>query len=337
MPDLSVNYLGYKLKNPIVISSSGLTSTVESIIECVNAGAGAVVVKSIFEEQIMRETKELESQYQSNYHTEAAEYINRMSFEHSLNEYLQLIKDAKQKAGVPIIGSINAAKFAGWTKFAKRIADAGADAVELNIFIVPDSTDITAQDIEKTYIDIVKDVKKEVNIPVAVKIGPFFTNTGNIVKKLSSAGVDSVVLFNRFQTVSVNEEDLKDTRLKEGRWLSLPEDRDLPKRWIASLYGDVKCDLSATSGIRNGNDIIELIQSGASIVQVASVLYLNGIDYIGKLKSEINNRVEELGHSAIAELKGINSYALNREIVKSDRLQYFRAISALNTLRHKGQ
>ncbi len=335
MPDLSVNYLGFKLKNPVVVSSSGLTSTLDSAVECVNNGAGAVVMKSIFEEQIMRETHELEDQYQSNYHTEAADYINRMSFEHSINEYLQLIKDVKDNVDVPVIGSINAGTLSGWTSFAKRIQDSGADAVELNIFIIPSDLNQNSLDIEKTYINIVSNVKKELSVPVAVKIGPFFTNTGNIVKQLADAGADSVVLFNRFQTVSVKEEDLDDARLSEGRWLSLPEESDLPKRWIASLYGDVKCDLSATSGVRNGADVISLVRSGASIVQIASALYLNGPEFISTLTDEIDKLLSEKGISSLSELTGLDSYSKNKNVIKSDRLQYFKAISALNTMRGK--
>lgn len=334
MADLSVKYMGFHLKNPVVVSSSGLTSTLDSVINCVKAGAGAVVLKSIFEEQIMAETREEISHYEGAYSEEAQLYIKRMSLEHTIEDYVSLVYDSKKKIDVPVIASINSATLKGWTRFAERLEHAGADALELNLFILPDSSEKTGAEIEKSYINIFKEVRKLVKIPLAIKLGPFFTNVSNLVTRLSDEGANAVVLFNRFQTVSVRENEIENAPLQEGKWLSSPGEAEFTRRWISLIYGNVSCDISSTSGIRTGKDIVRAIQAGASVAQIASVLYLNGVDYIKTLLAEIEAEMVPFGDFALSELKGSESIHINPETEKMGRLQYFKAISVLNKYRH---
>jgi dihydroorotate dehydrogenase (fumarate) len=332
MHDLSVKYMGFELENPIIVSSSGLTSTKEKVLECVKNGAGAVVLKSLFEEQIMNESKNEAEKYDVSYHTEAMAYIDRMTFEQSIGDYLKLIEGCKKEAGVPVIASLNGSTLGGWMEFAKRIEEAGADALELNIFIVPHDINYSGKDIEDTYVKIFKGIKKSINIPVAVKLGPYFTNFGNIAKRISDEGASSIVLFNRFQTVNVDESDTKKPELTEGKWLSYHHEAELSKRWISMLYCNLKSDLSATSGIRTGEDVIDAIKCGASAVQLVSALYLNGLSHISKIKEEMKEVLKKEGRKGLSDIKGL-SCECKSETLLFTRGQYFAAISELNKIK----
>ena len=332
MPDLSVKYMGFELESPVIVSSSGLTSTKEKVLECVKNGAGAIVLKSLFEEQIMNETRNEANKYDISSHTEAMDYIDRMSFEQSIGDYLKLVENCKREAGVPIIASLNGSTLGGWLEFAKRIEEAGADALELDIFIIPEELTLTGKDIEDTYVKIFEWIKKSINIPIAVKIGPYFTNVGNIAKRLSDGGASSIVLFNRFQSVDIHEDDTKNPKLTEGKWLSHNDEAELSRRWISRLYCNIKSDLSATSGVRTGRDVVEAVKSGAAVIQFASALYLNGLGHIKTVKSEIKAVLKSEGCDRLSDIRGILCQCKTHSPDYS-RAQYFAAISELNKIR----
>jgi dihydroorotate dehydrogenase (fumarate) len=335
MSDIKTKYLGFELKNPVIVSSSGLTSTKESVKQCEDEGAGAVVLKSVFEEQIMAETKGLISQYDTSYSEEALSYVSRMSLEHTIEDYINLVYDSKKECRIPIIASINCATDKGWMEIAGRLEHAGADALELNIFILPENIDESSEEFENRYIKIIKEVRKLIKIPISVKLTPFFSNFANFSRKLANEGANGIVLFNRFQTVNVNKEDTENAQLKEGKWLSLPDEKEFVKRILSQLYGRIGCDLSATSGFRTGKDILGAVLCGASVVQIASVLYLKGYSHIKTIINELEKEINTFKGKKLMDLKGINSIEMNKSLQKVDRLGYFKAISHLNKFRER--
>jgi dihydroorotate dehydrogenase (fumarate) len=330
MIDLSTTYMGMKLKNPILVSSSGLTSTADKVEACARAGAGAVVLKSIFEEDIRAKTREEASHYNESMHPEAHDYVERMSFEHEVHDYLELIQKSKERVDIPVIASMNCSSAGEWTEFATWIEEAGADAIELNLMVFPQDIQSESTEIEKRYLQIFEEVKRRVKIPVSVKLGPLFTNIGNVVKKLSAINADGIVLFNRFQTLYIEEPQLNETKLEEGKWLSHPEEKGFVHHWILKLFGRVEADISATSGIRRGEDILEMILAGASAAQVASILYLQGIDYISILRDQLESGMKQMGFSSLVEAKGRESQVMNENVKTYHRLHYYQAISVLN-------
>ncbi len=327
MADLSTTYMGLELKNPIIISSSGLTGTIESIEKCVKAGAAAVVLKSIFEEEILGKTEEEARHYDVNAHPEAELYAKKVSFEHNVEDYLELIRGAKKVSDVPVIASMNCATDGEWTDFASRIEEAGADGIELNLLIFPKSVTQKSHEIEDLYIKIFKEVKKHTTLPIGVKLTSLFTNVGNLAKRLNDEGAAAIVLFNRFQTVFTEEDEADNPQLEEGKWLSSPGECVLTQKWISKIYNELTCDLSATSGLRSSLDIIRQVKAGAASVQLASVIYLNGLSYINELLKEIEVQLKDLGYESFKEVKGMHSA---KNVNKHSRSRYYKAISVLN-------
>ena len=253
--DLSSTYLGLKLKNPIIVSSSRLTSTIENIKKCAEHGAGAIVLKSLFEEQLLADPEKLIDQDKKYFwYPEAVDFINEHSKEQGLKEYLDLIKDAKAETSVPIIASINCNTPDEWPKFAAKLEEAGMDRLELNISIMPFDEEASSQDIEDTYIDIVAEVKKNVTVPIAVKIGPMFTNIYGLVNRLDKAGADAVVLFNRFYRPDI---DIENEKVVRNNVLSGPEEITQPLRWVSLLAGKVDCDIAGNTGIHTADGMVK--------------------------------------------------------------------------------
>ncbi|MBE0651014.1 MAG: dihydroorotate dehydrogenase-like protein [Bacteroidales bacterium] len=323
--DLSTSYMGLKLKNPLIIGSSRITGELKTIQQCISFGAGAVVLKSIFEEQISRKAetnlklgRENEAYY---WFPEARENVLSLSKEAGLDYYLRFIESIKTSSDVPVISSIHCVSAEGWPKFAKRIESAGADALELNISVFPFNKSMTSAEIENTYIEIVKAVKKEVKIPVSVKLAPFFTNICSIVDRIVDAGADGLVLFNRFFHPDIDIDNLK---VIAHEPYSSPDEMSLPLRWIALLKGhNIPCDIAASTGVHYHTGVIKQILVGASAVQLCSTLYLNGIPQIGKILDGMEKWMKDHHYEELDDFRG---ESLNQQTVDSnfERIQYMR-------------
>lgn len=300
--DLSTTYMGLKLKNPIIVSSSRLTSEIENVIQCAEKGAGAVVLKSLFEEQLLADPEKLMAQDDKYFwYPEAIEYINSHSREQGFAEYLSLISESKKGTQIPIIASINCTTPNEWPRFAAKLEEAGADGLELNISIMPFDEELTSQEIEKKYIEIVSEVKRYVNIPVAVKLGCMFTNLISLVKGLESIGVDAVVLFNRFFQPDI---DIENERVVQGEIYSSPEEMTQSLRWVSLLSGQIKCDLAANTGIHTAEGVIKQLLAGAVATQICTTLYKNGIDYLEVVLADLESWAKGRNYSSLSQFRG---------------------------------
>ncbi len=331
MADLTTKYLGLTLSNPIIVGSSGLTDSVEKIKELAKNGAGAVVLKSLFEEQIMLEAEhKLKMAGENNLmyaeHSETFDYIDVHVKEKELTNYLELISKAKKEVMIPVIASVNCISSHEWVSFARDIEKAGADALELNIFIMPFSLDKDCHDIQQIYYDILEAVKKQVNIPVAIKLSPYFSNLGMVIKNLADKGADGVVLFNRFASPDI---DIDKITVKPAKIYSTPEEMHNSLRWIAILGKTVKCDLAATTGIHNGDAVIKQILAGASAVQIASAIYQHGPGYIVEMKKKLHDWMDEKGFLYIDQFKGKLSREKSENSEVYERIQFMRYFSEI--------
>jgi dihydroorotate dehydrogenase (fumarate) len=324
MSNLSTSYMGIELNNPLIISSCDLTGNIKNIKECEKAGAGAIVLKSLFEEQIETETKELIDNIWLTDHTEAFEYVKGMSMANGPDIYLDLISEAKKGTSIPIIASLNCISAKWWIDYAKQIESAGADALELNISILPSNTERTSEEIEQIYIDIIEEVVDGIHLPIAVKIGANFTSIAKMADIFSKEGVSGLVLFNRFYQLDIDVDNIK---LLEGNPLSSPNEMSTTLRWIALLSNRIECDFAATTGIHTWKDVIKQLLAGANAVEVCSVLYKNGIMYIKNILEEIENWMNEHNYEKIEDFRGKLS---KKEIDKPElyeRLQYIKALN----------
>jgi len=325
--DLSTTYLGLKLRTPLVPSASPLSEEIDNLKEMEDAGASAVVLYSLFEEQLRQDRAELASSLERGTESfaEALSYFPEPEeFRLGPEEYLQHIAKAKKSVRIPIIASLNGSSVGGWTKYAKLIQEAGADALELNIYSIPASPELVATDLEQMYLDILSAVKKEVSIPVAVKLSPFFTNFAYMARKLAAAGANGLVLFNRFYQPDI---DLEALEVKPNILLSTPMAMRLPLRWIAILHGRVQASLAATSGIHRATDVVKMLLAGADVTMLCSVLIRHGIKQIGVLERELVQWLEEHEYTGIAQLKGSLSQKNCPAPGAFERAQYMRAIS----------
>ena len=302
MANLQTPYLGLSLKNPVIVSSSSLTAKVENIKKCEEAGASAVVLKSLFEEQIMADKGSLKEQDDMYYwYPEAMDYFDKITKSSGIKDYLKLIRDAIKSVNIPVIASINCVTANDWVSFAKDIEDQGADALELNIAIFPQNQLISSDQIEVRYFDIVKKVKSAVSIPVAVKIGNHFTNYFSIADKLHKAGADALVLFNRFYKPDI---DIENIRIISDQYISDPSEIKEVLRWVALLSDKFDINIAATTGIHSSREAIQQILSGADAVQVCSALYKNGIDYLEEIIKGIETWMKNHNFSTVDEFKG---------------------------------
>ena len=324
--DLSTTYLGLKLRTPLVPSASNLTEDVGNIKRMEDAGASAIVLHSLFEEQFLLEEQSISDTIDgsSNTSAEALSYFPEpKEFHLGTDEYLKHIAKAKKSVGIPIIASLNGTSVGHWVKYAKKIQQAGADALELNIYYIPTNPNLSSEKIEQVYLDILTAVKKEVSIPVAVKLSPFFTNMANMAARLDKAGANGLVLFNRFYQPDV---DLETLEVKPQVLLSTAQARRLPLRWIAMLYGNVKADLAATSGIHSGQDALKMLMAGASVTMLCSVLYKQGIDQIRVIEQEMKGWMLEHEYESIQQLKGSLSQQKCPHPSEFERAHYMRGL-----------
>lgn len=325
--DLSTTYLGLQLKNPIVPSASPLSREMDSIRRMAEAGAAAVVMYSLFEEQINLEARELDHflTVGTDSFAEALSYFPPVSdFNRGPEEYLEHIHSVKKAVGIPVIGSLNGVSTGGWMDYAKKIQEAGADALELNIYYIPTDPYLTASDIENMYIDDLKTVKKNITIPVAVKLSPFFSNLSYMIRKLDEAGADGFVLFNRFYQPDL---DLENLQVEPKVKLSSSADILLPLRWIGILSGRVKGSLAATSGVHTAEDAIKLIMAGADVTMMCSALLKNGTERIREVIEGMLNWMEAHEYESIEQMKGSMSQKSVTEPAAFERANYMKAVN----------
>ena len=325
--DLSTTYLGLKLRSPLVPAASPMSEDVDTIKAMEDNGAAAVVLYSLFEEQLRQDRLELAQslEHGTNSFAESLTYFPEPEeFRLGPEEYLQHIAKAKAECKVPIIASLNGSSAGGWTQYAKGIEQAGADALELNIYYIPTDMDLTSTQVEQTYLEILKAVKKEVKIPVAVKLSPFFTNFANMAKRLDDAGANGLVLFNRFYQPDI---DLESLEIKPNILLSTPMAMRVPLRWVALLYGKLKANLAATSGIHRASDVLKMLMAGADVTMLCSTLIRHGARQIGVIERDLVAWMEEHEYTSVAQLKGSLSQKNCDNPSAFERAQYMKAIS----------
>jgi len=326
--DLTTNYLGLALRSPLVPSASPLTGKLDDLKRAEDAGAGAVVLPSVFEEQIEREAAELQAALTQGAESfpEALSYFPQVSdFRFGPEDYLEHVAKAKAALKIPIIASLNGDSVGGWTSYARKIQQAGADALELNIYYIPTDLDLSGADVEQTYVAILKAVKAVVSIPVAVKLSPFFSNMANMAKQLDAAGANGLVLFNRFYQPDI---DLEKLEIEGSLLLSTPQARRLPLRWVAILFGRIKASLAATGGIHTASDVLKMLMTGADVTMLCSALLTKGVAYIAQIEREVRQWMEDHEYESVAQLKGSMSQKNCPDPSAFERGQYVRVISA---------
>ena len=308
--DLSTNYLGMKLRTPLVPSASPLSRNIDDVKRLEDAGAAAVVFHSVFEEQLQTSSK-------------------AGDFKVGPELYLDHIAQAKDRVGIPIIGSLNAARPGGWIRYARQVQQAGADALELSIYDIPTEMDRDSSEVEQVYIDILKALKSEVTIPIAVKLSPFFSNMANMARRFDEAGADALVLFNRFYQPDI---DLGKLDVALTPILSVPREMRLPLRWIGILYGRVRANLAASGGIHRGSDAVKMLLAGADVTMLCSVLLRHGIEDIAVLERELGEWLERNRHESIEAVKGLVSHKNCSNPSAFERAHYARALDSYDPI-----
>jgi dihydroorotate dehydrogenase (fumarate) len=323
--DLTTTYLGMTLRSPIVVGASPISERMEKIMRAEAAGAAAVVMYSLFEEQIHEEPRAMRRITHEAYKvSEVKSYFPRQSEYHLAAEaYLEHIYEAKQAVSIPVIGSLNCTTSGAWTEYAKQIEQAGADALELNIYYIPTDPYLSGAQVERTYLEIVEEVRSVVTIPLAVKLGPYFSNVAYIASQLESAGADGLVLFNRFYQPDIDPEDMS---VKPRILLSTPQAMRLPLRWIAILYGRVHTDLAGSGGIHEPRDIVRMLMAGASVTMLCSVLLRRGINYISYLETELVRWLEEHNYASVNEIQGSMCQERYEDPTAFERAHYIRTL-----------
>ena len=321
--------MGLELKNPLIISACSLTRDLAKVKQMEEYGAAAIVLPSLFEEELTYDQAYIENFTNSfqGFTPEAFDYLPEPEKYNNLDgeEYLENLNKIKKAVSVPVFGSLNGVGLGGWTKYAKLMQEAGADGIELNIFYIPTDPKLSANDIENRYIDVLKKVKSEVSIPVAVKLNPFFSSLANMATKLDTAGADSLVLFNRFLEPDINLETLEiDPKLEFSSAIEMR----LPLHWSAILYGRVKTSICAGRGVKNAEQMIKLIMAGADTVSIASVLYQHGLPSIKTILNDADKWMDENEYTSFNQMRGSMSYSNLSDPSHLERLNYMKTIKA---------
>jgi len=327
--DLSTTYLGLSLKNPLIPAASPISRDLDTAKRLEDSGAAALVMYSLFEEQVRHEGQELdhfldfgsESYAESlNFLPEPDEFCNLEA-----QEYIKHLSSLKRSLDIPIIASLNGVSNGGWIRYAQRMEEAGADAIELNIYYAPTEIDLTPQDLERRYFEDLKTVKRSVKIPVSMKLGPFFTSFGNLAKRLSEEGADGLVLFNRFFGPDIDIENLE---LLHTMKLSSTFENRLPLRWMAILYGNVKASLAASGGIHSALDVLKMVMAGADVTMMASALLRNGATHIATVLNDMQQWMEENDYESIEQMKGSLSCRAVADPSDYGRTNYMRSLQS---------
>lgn len=325
MIDLSTSFAGLSMKSPIIVSSSGLTSSVDRIKKVAAAGAGAVVMKSLFEEQI---NYDVGSMSEGHDYPEAGDYIRTYARENSLDQYLTAIKEAKEAVDIPVMASINCESASEWTDFAKKIEEAGADALELNIYFLPINKETDPREYEKTYLQLVSEVKKKTALPLIIKLGNGFSNITWMVNQLYHRGAAAVVLFNRFYAPDINTDDFT---FGSAEVLSSPSELRTSLRWIGIVSSQVdQLDLAASTGVHSGMAVVKQILAGAKAVQVCSVLYRNGLDYVKDMTMEMKKWMEKNQYESPKDFRGKMNYGSLKDPSVYERAQFMKYYSSMH-------
>jgi dihydroorotate dehydrogenase (fumarate) len=322
MASLKTSYLGLNLKSPLIVGSSGLTNSVENVIDFEKQGAGAVVLKSLFEEQILNEIHHTmgQSEY-TNMYPEALDYISNYSRDNTLDKYMKLISDCKKAVSIPVIASINCASATEWMTYASKIQEAGADAIELNIYILPSDPDRTSTQIEQVYFDVLQGVLKHVTIPVAVKLSPYFAGLAEITRKLSWAGAKGLVLFNRFYSPDI---DIDKFKLSATHIFSTPDEIHHPLRWVALLSGIVQCDVAASTGVHDADGMIKMMLAGAKAVEVVSTVYQNRHVRIAEILAGLEKWMVKHNFESTSDFTGKMRFDKAENPVAYERVQFMK-------------
>jgi dihydroorotate dehydrogenase (fumarate) len=333
--DLSTKYMGMKLRTPLVPSASPLSEDVDDIKRMEDAGAAAVVLHSLFEEQIEQEQHDLHHQltaYANSFPEALSFFPEPSNFHIGPDQYLEHIRKAKERVSIPVIASLNGTSPGGWIDYATDIEQAGADALELNIFYIPNDIDTPSADVEQLYIDILEAVEAKVKIPLAVKLGPYFSSLAYMAGRLDAAGADALVLFNRFYQPDI---DLKKLEVRPNLLLSTPQALRLPLRWIAMLHGRLKADLAASGGIHTGHDAIKMIMAGANVTMLCSVLLKRGIDQIRVIEGEMLDWMDEHEYESVREMHASMSQRNSLDPAAFERAQYVYALQSFKRAAHR--
>jgi dihydroorotate dehydrogenase (fumarate) len=326
--DLTTTYLGLKLKNPLVPSSSPISRKLSGLRQMEDNGAAAIVLYSLFEEQITQESQTL-----NNYLTQGVEsfpealsyFPEATVYETGPDEYAEHIQKAKSALDIPIIASLNGVSTGGWIKYARNVQEAGADALELNVYYLPTDPNLSGAEVESIYVDILTDVKKAVTIPVAMKLSPYFSSLANLAQQLTAAGTGGLVLFNRFYQPDLDIENLE---VVPHLLLSTSAELRLPLRWIAILYGRVAADLALTTGIHTVEDVLKGLMAGAAVTMMASELLRNGIERMSEILTDLERWLTEYEYESIAQLQGSLSQINCSEPAAFERANYMRVLSS---------
>lgn len=326
--DLTTTYLGIKLKNPIVPSAGPLSYTLDSMKQLEDAGAAAIVMYSLFEEQIEHELAELDHylSFGTDSFAESLTYFPNMGdYNLGPEDYVELLHKAKQSLEIPIIASLNGISAGGWINYATKLQEAGADAIELNVYYIPADPNIRGKEVEDRYSDVLRTVKEAVTIPVAMKLSPFFSNFAHIAQQLDHAGANGFVLFNRFYQPDI---DLELLEVIPNVLLSTPQSKRLPMRWIAILYGRVKASLGATSGIHTHEDVLKMIMAGADVTMMCSALLKNGPQHITKVLQDLQHWMSEHEYVSLQQMKGSMSQRNVADPSTFERANYMKSLQS---------
>ena len=319
--DLSVKYMGLELKSPLIIGSSGLTNSVEKVKELEQFGAGAVVLKSLFEEQIIFEAEAAGKQNEYDY-PEALDYIKSYAKDESVNTYLKLIEDCKKETNIPIIASVNCLSDGEWLNFAKKMETAGADALELNVSLLPTDMDKTSAENEKLYFNIVEQVRDVIKIPIALKMSHYSAGLANLIRTLSwTKKIDAFVLFNRYYNPDI---DINTMKITSSGVFSTPNDIAASLRWVAALSDEIKTNISASTGVHSGGDVVKQLLAGANTVQTVSAIYKHGPSYVKTMIEELEAWMAKHNFNTIEDYRGTVNYKNVKNPVAFERVQFMK-------------
>ena len=330
MPDLTTTYLGLQLKNPLVASASPLSKKVDTVRRLEDAGAAAVVMYSLFEEQIAHESYELDHYLNRGTHSyaESLSYIPDLDhYNLGPEPYLEHLHRIKQAVSIPVIGSLNGVSSGGWVEYAYKIEQAGADALELNIYYLPTDVDLSGAELEDVYVKLVGDVRERVKLPIALKLSPFFTALPNMARRFVEAGANGLVLFNRFYQPDF---DLEELEVVPNLELSTSHELRLPLRWIALLYGRIQADFALTSGVHTAQDVLKAVMAGASVAMMTSTLLENGVGRLMHILTDLQEWMEEHEYESIAQMKGSMSQRAVAEPAAFERANYMKALNSFD-------
>jgi dihydroorotate dehydrogenase (fumarate) len=330
MADLSTKYMGLTLQNPLVMSPSTLCKKIDNIRKMEDAGASAVVLHSLFEEQIILENQEIDrylTQGTDSYAESLSYFPNVGDFWAGPDEYLEHIRKAKSAVKIPIIASLNGVSAGGWTSYAKEFENAGADAIELNIYYIPTDLDLVSQQVEYMYLEVAKSVKNSVKIPVAIKIGPYFSSMAYMARQFDQIGIDALVMFNRFYQPDF---DLESMKVVPNLVLSTSDELRLRLRWVAILYGRIKANMAVTGGVHTAEDVAKSILAGANITMMTSAVMKNGVEHITKIKNELAEWMDKHEFGSIADIQGKMSQQSVAEPAAFERANYMKVIKSFS-------